>query len=163
VALWSPLNQQGATAKVWGATTVARVKRFSIVAVGLIMLLWPYTVGLGLAVLAISVLIMFAPHLVHGISARTFRQLRYLKEPLAYGANNDRVWVRGSDFTVEVSWRYLTVWREQGGWLILQANDLPPIYLPTALLKDKGIYDQVKALAQQHAVEFDSVEARSAI
>jgi hypothetical protein len=114
VVLWSPLNQQSATARVWGATTVARVKRFSIVAIGLIMLLWPCTVGLGLAVLAISMLVMFAPHLVHGISARTFRQLRYLEEPLAYGANNDRVWVRGSDFTVEASRRYLTVWREQG-------------------------------------------------
>ena len=162
VTLWSPLNQHSATAKVWGATTVARVKRFSIVAAGLIMFLWPYTVGLGLVVLTITFLVIFAPHLVHNTSARTFRQLRYLREPLAYGANSDRVWVRGSDFTVEASWRYLAVWREQGGgWLILQGNDFPSIYLPIALLKNRGVYDQVTALARQHAVEFDSVEAHS--
>jgi len=147
VTLWSPLNQHSATAKVWGATTVARVKRFSIVAAGLIMLLWPYTVGLGVVVLTIAFLVIFAPHLVHYTSVRTFRQLPYLTEPLAYGANTDRVWVRGSDFTVEASWRYLAVWREQGGWLILQGNDFPPIYLPIALLKDKGLYDQVRALS----------------
>jgi len=55
----------------------------------------------GVVVLTITFLVIVAPHLLHYTSVRTYRQLPYLREPLAYGANTDRVWVRGSDFTVE--------------------------------------------------------------
>ena len=95
------------------------------------------------------------PQFVPGAMARNFRQFRYLDDPVTYGADADYVWVRTQDFSAKAAWRHVTVWRERKGWLILQGNGFPSVLLPIALLKSEGVYDEVKALAQQHAVEWN--------
>jgi hypothetical protein len=141
-------------------TAAQWARRLIILAVGLILLLWPYTLALGVVILASAAFAILMPHLAPGTAARTFRQMRYLAQPVTYGVNDHRLWVRGQEFATDIPWHLLTVWRERADWLILQANAFPPVLLPIADLKSSSSYDRIIELAGQHAVKFGSVEAQ---
>jgi hypothetical protein len=148
---------------IWALHNPARgaqlVRRLGVVLVGVACLFSAYTILLGVVILGLATVISFLPHVLPGTMARTFRQLRYLKGPVAYGADGDGVWVRTPDFLAKASWAHVTVWRERAGWLVLQGNGFPPVLLPIATLKDQGLYGQVKLKAEQHGVEFGSAAA----
>lgn len=146
--------------QLWGMRQAVRWgSQVGLLGVGLALLWWPYTIGLGVVTLVFATAGILLPRILPGTAARTFRQSSYLTEPVTYGASADSVWVKASDFTAEVSWRHVVVWRERGGWLILQGSGFPPVLLPIATLKIEGLYDQVKAQVKKHAVEFGSAEA----
>jgi hypothetical protein len=149
---------------IWALADPARparlVRRIGIVVVALACLFSPYTMLLGVALLALAALATFMPQFFPGTAARNFRQFRYLDGPVTYGADADGVWVRTPDFSAKAAWRHVTVWRERNGWLILQGSGFPPVLLPIAALKAQSIYDQLKTVTQQHAVEWNSAAAR---
>lgn len=103
---------------------------------------------------------MAMPHWMPGTSSRTYRNLRYLRGPTTYGADTERIWVRGQGFFPQVEWHHVTVWREREGWLVLQGAGFPPVLLPTAALQREDLYNVFKSLAQRHAVEYDGAAAR---
>jgi len=149
---------------IWGLTNPTRpavwARRVATSGLGLLCLFSSYTFVLGIVMLVVAAFAMTAPHWFPGTSARTFRSLRYLQRPLTYGADTETVWARGEDFLARVSWRHVTLWRERGGWLVLQRAWFPPVLLPIAALREQGWYDELKALAQQHAVEYNSAAAK---
>jgi hypothetical protein len=139
------------------------VRRLSIVAIGLACLFSPYTILMGVIILTLAVVAAFLPHFIPGTAASNFGKFRYLDGPVTYGADEDCVWVRTPDFWAKAAWRHVTVWRERKGWLILQGNGLPPVLLPLAALKTQRVYDEVKSLAQQHAVEWNRTVRRDPV
>jgi hypothetical protein len=151
VAIWA-LNSQRPRPR-WA-------RRIGASLVGVACLFHPYTMLLGLALLGLMTLVIFMPHIFSGTAARTFRQFRYLDEPVVYGVDANLMWVQTSDFHTRASWRHLTVWREREGWLILQGNGFPAVLLPIATLRARGLYEAVKQKAQQHGVEFGSRAAQ---
>jgi hypothetical protein len=152
---------------IWALLDPARparlVRRIGILVVGLACLLSPYTMLLGVIILALAAVAALIPSFFPGTAARSFRQFCYLDGPVTYGADEDSVWVRTLDFSAKAAWRHVTVWRERNGWLILQGNTFPPVLLPITALKAQSIYDQVKALAQKHAVEWNRAGRREPI
>lgn len=151
VGLWGLLDPASPARLVW---------RISIVAVGLACLWSAYTILLGVIILAVAAVATFMGRFLPGTVARNFEKFRYLHGPVTYGADETYVWLRTPDFWAKPAWRHVTVWRERNGWLILQGNGFPPVLLPIAALKDQGIYDQVKILAQKHGVEWNRVVRR---
>ena len=145
VGIWSPLNRS----RPW-----AYARRIVIVVGAVACLFSPYTLLLGVAVLALAGVMLFMPHVIPGTTARMFREVRYLNGPVSYGVNDDSVWVRTSDFLAKVSWHHVTVWREREGWLVLQGKGFPAVLLPIASLRAAEAYEQVKELAERHAQEF---------
>jgi hypothetical protein len=142
------------------APPARRARRLIVVVAGLACLLWPYTMLLGVAILAVGAIGVIAPHFFPGTAARNFREFRYLDGPVTYGADEESVWARTPDFSAKAAWRHVTVWRERNDWLVLQGNGFPPVLLPIAELKAQNIYERVKSLAQEHAVEWNSSESR---
>jgi hypothetical protein len=149
---------------LWGLLDSARparfVRRIGIVGVGLACLFSPYTILLGVSILALAAVMAFVPRFLPGTVARNYEEFRYLDGPVTYGADETYVWLRTPDFSAKPAWRHVTVWRERNGWLILQGNGFPAVLMPIAALKDQGIYDQVKMLAQKHGVEWNRAVRR---
>ena len=132
----------------------AYARRVAFIAAGVVSLFFPYTLLLGVFMLAIAGVLLVTPHLVPGTMAKTFRELGYLQGPATCGVDQDSVWIRRPDFAAKVSWHHVTVWRERHGWLVLQGNGFPPIILPIAGLQSAGIYEWVKETVQRHAKQF---------
>jgi hypothetical protein len=149
---------------IWALTdpapTARRARQLVVIIAGVACLFWPYTMLLGVAILALGAVGIFAPQFFPGTAARNFHEFRYLDGPVTYGADEEGVWARTPDFSAKAAWRHVTVWRERNGWLILQGNGFPPVLLPIARLKAQTAYERVKSLVQQHAVEWNSPEAR---
>ena len=151
VAIWALSNP---------APLAKRARRLIVIVAGCACLFWPYTMLLGVAILALGALGVLAPHFYPGTAARNFHEFRYLDGPVTYGADEVSVWVRTPDYSARAAWRHVTVWRERNGWLILQGNGFPPVLLPIAELKAQNSYERVKSLVQLHALEWNSAAAR---
>lgn len=137
------------------------VRWIATIAAGIVFLFSSYTFVLGVALLGLVLVNTMMPHMIPGVTARWYRQSRYIHGPVTYGADEDKVWARTPDFLAKVSWRHVTVWREQQGWLLLQGNGFPMILLPIEGLKREAVYEAVMRRVREHAVEFGSVAARA--
>ena len=135
-------------------------RRVGLGVAGLALLAWPYTLLLGVAILALLTISIVMPRYFPFATAQEYRRSRYLQQPLTYGVSPQRLWVRGGTFAAEAGWDHLAVWQVKDKWLILSVSGLPRILLPLSDLHAAGVYDRVRELARKHAVEFDSPEAR---
>ena len=145
---------------VWGVLPKWRslkiIRLCAIAAVGVLFLLTPYTLPLGLILFGLLVLILFAPRLVSVGLRSTFRQHKYLRDALAYGVSDQKLWIKGARIDASVSWSMLVTWRETEGWLVLSPSGIPPLYLSLARLREEGLYGRVRALAASYAPEFNA-------
>ena len=154
VAIWALLDQ---------APSARSTRGGAIVALGFACLFSRYTMLLGVVILGGAAFVAFVPHVWPGIAARNFREFHYLDGPVTYGADEKSVWARTPDFSAKANWRHVSVWRERKGWLILQGSGFPPVLLPIAAMQAQGAYDQVKAMAQEHAVEWNRTVRRNPV
>ena len=145
---------------VWGALPKWRslkiIRLGALAALGVLFLFTPYTLPLGLILLGLLVLIVFAPRLVSLGIRSTFRQHKYLRDALTYGASDQKLWVKGVQLDASVPWSMLVTWRETEGWLVLSPSGIPPLYLSLARLREEGLYGRVRALAASYAPEFNA-------
>lgn len=143
---------------VWAlmpAKRLSRIIRFgALAAVGVVFLFSPYTLLLGLILLALVGVSVFLPRIVPAGARSLFRQHKYLRDTLTYGVSDQKLWVKGVRLDASVSWSMLVVWREREGWLVLSPSGIPPIYLSLARLMEEGLYNRVMELANSNAKEF---------
>jgi hypothetical protein len=151
--LFSPLPQD--PVRRW-------INRLGLTALGVACLFSSYTVLIGIALLGLGAFVLVAPRFVPFTAKRTYRKLLYLHDPLTYGMNQQRLWIRGPDLQADAAWRHLATWSETRQWFVLSVNHLPKLYFPLAALRDAGVYDDVRACAGAHAPEFNSPEAKRA-
>jgi hypothetical protein len=130
-------------------------RRLLFLTVGVACLLWSYTFLLGILLLLLLALGIWAPHIIPGTAARFYRESKFLSTPMTYGVSESRLWARGTELSTEAGWRYLGAWRTRGDWLILPCEGIPTVYLPVRALQEAGIYEQVLALVRAHGTEFD--------
>ena len=125
----------------------------AITVVGIACLFLSETFLLGVAVLILVLIAIAAPRFLPRTAARVYGEMLYLHGPVTYGVDHEHLWVRTSGLSAEVAWRHLSVWHERGGWLILRGNGFPMLIFPVDGLQGAGVYGQVRALAEHHAVE----------
>jgi hypothetical protein len=146
--------------EVWALVPSGRrsrlIRRGALAAVGVVFLFSPYTLLLGVAVLAAGVFYAFAPRMIPAGARSTFRQHEYLRDELTCGVSDERLWVRSERLDAAAAWSMLAVWRERAGWLVLSPSGIPPVYLSVERLKAEGLYERVLALAKRHGKEFNS-------
>lgn len=143
---------------VWGVLTKRpkMIRLVGLAAAGVLFLFTKLTLLLGLLVLSLVVVIVFAPRLLSFGARSTFRGHNYLRDALQYGVNDQKLWVKGARIEASVPWSALVTWRETEGWLVLSPSGIPPLYLSLGRLKNEGLYGRVRALAASNAPEFNT-------
>jgi hypothetical protein len=142
------------------ATLVAYTSRRSrfwrlalTVVLGLLCLLWTYTFALGLVLLLGALTAFVAPPLLRTGAATTYRRTPYLSETLTYKVTDSELAVMGPGMRFQCNWRYLRLWRERDGWIILACWGMPEIFLRVETLQGANVYDEIVRLAQECATE----------
>jgi hypothetical protein len=130
-------------------------RQLLFVAVAVACLLWSYTFLLGILLLLLLALSIWAPHTIRGTAANLYRESKFLSTRMTYGVSDSRLWARGTELSAEAGWRYLGAWRIRSDWLILPCEGIPTVHLPVRALQEAGIYEQVLALVRAHGTEFD--------
>ncbi len=143
---------------VWGVLTKRpkMIRLVGLTGAGVLFLFTKVTLLLGLLVLGLVVVILFAPDLLSFGARSTFRQHKHLRDALTYGVNDQKLWVKGTRIDANVPWSALVTWRESEGWLVLSPSGIPPLYLSLGRLKNEGLYGRVRALAASNAPEFNT-------
>ena len=146
---------------VWALVPARRlsrsIRRAALAAVGVIFLFSPYTLLLGVVLLIFNVVSVFEPRMIPAGARSSFHQHKYLRDALACGVSEQRLWVRSAQLDASVAWSMLVNWRERAGWLVLSSSGIPPVYLPVSRLKEEGLYERVTELARQNGREFKAV------
>jgi hypothetical protein len=136
---------------------VKRITRRVLLAVlGVVCLLTPYTVLLGVALLVAEALAIWLPHTFPGTAARIFRESEVLQAHVTYGVNDTGLSVEAPGLAAQAGWKYLRNWRVRDGWLILPCEGIPTVYLLVEALQAAGVYEPVLALAKAHGTAFDA-------
>lgn len=104
---------------VWGILRKRRLSQIirvgALAALGVLFLFSAYTLLLGLIVLGLVVVFVFIPKIVPFGARSTFRETKYLRDPLTYGVSDQKLWVRGARIDASALWSMLVTWREIEG------------------------------------------------
>ena len=130
------------------------IRRAALAVVGVIFLLSPYTLLLGIVILILNAVFLFEPQIFPAGASSAFHQHKYLRDALTCGVSEQKLWVKSARLNASVSWSMLVTWRERGGWLVLSPSGVPPVYLLIGRLKEEGLYERVLELARENAQEF---------
>lgn len=143
---------------VWGVLSPRRrsvlMRLIATGVVGILFLFTPYTLVLGIILLAVAIMAALAPRLVPAGVRLQFRRHGYLRDAITYEVTDQRLWVKSARIEASASWSMLSSWRETQGWLVLSASGIPPVYLSVARLREEGLYGRVRALAASNAPEY---------
>ncbi len=149
-----------------GSRPLRILRRAAVALVGLVLLLWSYTLLLGVAVLCLVLMATFMPALLRRVfpsGMRTnFELSPHLHSPVTFGVSNEKIWARGIEFEQSSSWNNLATWKENAGWLRLVPNGQSHVYFRVSELKEAGLYGSVLEKAESSAPEFDGASRRAA-
>lgn len=149
------------------ARTVARARELVLAsdlvltAAGVACLFSPYTLLVGIVLLALSVFGTFLLPLIPRSAAHAYRNTPYLHDALTYGVDDRGPWLAGPLLEARVPWAAAYLWDARDGWLRISAHGAPHFWFPVAALKEVGVHEPVMALCKRHAVRFNSPEARA--
>jgi len=130
-------------------------------AAGVACLFSPYTLLLGIVLLAVSIFGGFIVPLIPRSAAHVYRNSPYLHDTLTYGVDDRGLWLAGPLIEVRVPWETARVWDERDGWLRISATGTPHFWFPVAALQEAGVYEPVMALCRRHAARFNARGARA--
>ncbi len=141
-----------------------RLKRILIgLFIGIACLFWSYTLTVGLIIILIIVLIPVLVRTLPGTAANNYKKIAVLRAENLYGANEKELWLRNSNATVKISWKLVSVWDEQEGWLRISSSTFPTFWFPIHELKKIGVYQNFINLCRANAVKFNSKEAKESL
>lgn len=144
-------------------TTRARMRLVLVGLVGGVMLLSPYSAGMGVVLIALAVFVLSMPRMSRSVLRRQFTETAYLHGPVRYGVSGRGFWMAGEHLSAESTWSGLIRWQERQGWLILWGSGMFPVYLPLAELRGAELYPAIVALARANGPELDRRTHASAI
>lgn len=124
-----------------------------VVSIGIACLFWIYTMSLGIAILALC-LLSIPLFIIAGRASFSYRKYSYLHSPVTFGASEKGLWARGDGFEARCEWKFLDVWDESNGWLVLSPNALPQLYFQVSSLKKARVYDCMMELASASASKY---------
>jgi len=140
----------------------SKTVRLSLVAIaGIACLFWAYSLLLGIIILILVTVSLFLPSFLPATAASNYRKMDYLHNDLTYGVNEQKLWVIGKDFNVEIGWQHAAVWDVREGWLKISANNTPVLWFEIEKLKEAAIYDKVIELCKKHAIRFNSFKKKA--
>jgi hypothetical protein len=125
-----------------------------VLAAGIACLFWTYTLLLGIAILGLVVLSLWAPHMIPGSLATSYELRPHLHHPLTFTISDEFLAVSGPRLDLRCRWPNLAVWREADGWLRLTPHGMQALYFRVSDLQVALIYERVIELCRQHGCEY---------
>ena len=143
---------QAALALIAPNAVVIRVIRgFAAAAIGILLLLWPYTVPFGVLVLLILVVFILGHRFVRGSTQREYRKSRLFRQPFECGFDEESIWFGSPTLMSRCQWADLNWCKVCNEWLVLQLVGMPLVLLPVEALRANEMFDRILALARTHA------------
>lgn len=68
---------------------------------------------------------IFNPKLLKMSAHYTFNDMKYIKDELTYGVNENQLWVCGKHMKIQLDWEYAKVWEERAGWQKVSSDHCP--------------------------------------
>jgi hypothetical protein len=127
---------------------------------GIACLFWRYTVSLGVATLFVMTFFWT----MRERSRERRKHFSHLEEPptmLHLLVTDEGYGIRGDDFQAESSWSRVINGFEMNGYLLIQSWRMPRVYLPIAELKERGVYDRVRAIVDARSAEWEAARAEA--
>lgn len=126
------------------------VMMIAVTIVGLILLLWPYTVGLGVLALLYVLLMMFTNRAIRSGSRLVSRSWPFLMpEKTTFGISDAGLELENGRIRAKVKWAAYTRSFEYDDWLVIIACGLA-FWFQVSALKQAGVYADVVALCQKY-------------
>jgi hypothetical protein len=122
--------------------------------IGILLLLWSYTILLGVILLILCFISLVSPQILRKGLHHNFQGHKYLHQQLKFGVSAEHIWVEGDTINTKASWTLLITWQIREDWLILSASGMPQVYLPISEMTRSGVYNKILELATKNGKEF---------
>ena len=119
--------------------------RVALLLVAVACLFSRYTLLLGLALIARDVVNVAVRGRGGSVFGDRYRSLTYLHHPVTYGADPDRLWLRGQDLSVDAGWPQVAVCLETDRWLVVSLKAIGEFMLPVQEMKREHAYEPLLA------------------
>jgi len=125
---------------------------------GAACLFWSYTLLLGIVLLGIGVLVLWAPNMLPGSMSTVFRGHAHLHQPLTFGVSDQGLSVSAPHLDLRCRWPNIAVWHERDGWLRISPYGMQDLYFRVSELQEASIYERVIELCRKHGREYNARE-----
>ncbi|MEM7633524.1 MAG: hypothetical protein AAF299_03120 [Pseudomonadota bacterium] len=141
----------GATTGKWRPVLIA-----SFALAGILMLFWSYTLMLGIMVLAVTCLSVFAPQFLPGSEAWQYRENPLNQQEVLYGVSDQGLSFKTEGAEAEIVWARKIHWEERGDLLRIWSVNFPLCWFYISELKQAGVYDQVMDKCRRYGKQLKS-------
>jgi len=123
-----------------------------MIASGIPLLFYPYTLGLGIFLLALSLPALVLPRIINKKMMQDvyLTDNPYLEGPVTIGLDAKQVWFHSETLRAASAWSNLISYDRRRDWLDLRLIGLPPIYLPVQRLHSGQLHDAVLELCERN-------------
>ncbi|MBC2606294.1 DUF308 domain-containing protein [Pelagicoccus albus] len=128
--------------------------------IGVVCLLSPYTIVIGVAILLLVGLAFFLGKKSAGTFNRWFTNSKFLQGEVTYEVNDRDLRISCDKLDIRVDWAMASVWEEKDGWLRISCEATPNLYFRIEELKKAEVYEHVIDLCNHYAVRFNSEDAK---
>ncbi|GAA3961755.1 YcxB family protein [Mucilaginibacter dorajii] len=113
---------------------------------------WPYefqvlTFFIGFYGLLIPILMYFA-------AKNSFKKTAFLREPLLYSINEEKIEVKGDTFSSNNNWQYITKLVEREKYFMVRTGSRAFHYLPKDGFKSREDISRLKSIAKEKSIKF---------
>lgn len=123
---------------------------------GILMLFWSYTIILGIVVLAVTCLLVFAPQFLLGNEAWRYWENPLNQQEIFYGISDQGLSFETDGAEAKIVWTRKCVWEERGDLLRISSVNFPTCWFYISGLKQAGIHDQVMDKCRRYGKQFKS-------
>lgn len=94
------------------------------------------------------------PFLAYLAAKNNFKKTAFLREPLIYTLNKNKIEVKGDTFTNTNNWQYITKLVEREKYFMLRTGAKNFHYLPKEGFESKDDMVRLKAIAKENGIKF---------
>lgn len=125
-----------------GRVRVLALQLAAVLTAGFAMLS-PYTLGLGLVIVAGVIASAFAPSISETVLRSRYRRAVHLHGPLRVTVDGDGIEAAGDDFSGRWGWRLVDRWHRRGGWILIRPSGGDWLPLPADELRRHAVLGRV--------------------
>jgi len=114
----------------------------------------PFSIILTLSIIIVLLLQKFYPSLIKLGNTYNYNESKYLHHKILIKVDEKGVYIIGKYINSFSSWFIFKGWHIKNKYLIFYFSGIEPVYFPTSLLIENGIYDNLLNYMKKYGHEF---------